>query len=134
MAALLGNEVQVTFSGPGAALPHVRSGRLRALAVTTLKRSRELPDVPTLDEQGYTGFEIRGWYGLLAPAGTPRAIVTKVNAELNKILASGPTAKVLRDRGLDPSPTSPDEFAAFLKSEVARWSKAVRQYNVKPVE
>ncbi len=134
MTALLANEVQVTFSGPGSALPQVRAGRLRPLAVTTLKRSRELPDVPTLDELGYKGFEIRGWYGLLAPAGTPRPIVNRINAELNKILSSGPAAKVLRDRGLDPSPVSPDEFGAFLKSEVARWSKAVRQYNVKPVE
>ena len=134
MTALLGNEVQVTFSGPGSALPHVRSGRLRPLAVTTLKRSRELPDVPTLNELGFKAFEVRGWYGLLAPAGTPRPIVAKLNTELNKLLSGGPTEKILRDRGLDPSPVSPDEFGRFLKSEVARWSQAVRQYNVKQVE
>ena len=134
MTAILGNEVQVTFSGPGSALPHVRSGRLRALAVTTLKRSRELPDVPTLNELGYKGFEIRGWYGLLAPAGTPRPIVARLNTELNKILSGGQTAQILRDRGLDPSPVSPEEFGRFLKSEVARWSQAVKQYNVKQVE
>jgi tripartite-type tricarboxylate transporter receptor subunit TctC len=134
MTAMVGNEVQVAFSGPGSALPMVKAGRLRPLAVTTLKRSRELPDVPTLDEQGFKGFEIRGWYGMLVPDGTPRAIVNRVNAELNKVLASGPASQTLRQRGLDPAPVSPDEFGRFLSSEVVRWSKAVRQYNVKPIE
>ena len=134
MTAIVGNEVQATFSGPGSALPMVKSGRLRPLAVTTLKRSRELPDVPTLDELGYKGFEIRGWYGLLAPAGTPRPIVTRLNSELNKVLSSGPASQALRQRGLDPAPVSPDEFRKFLLGEVVRWSKAVKDYNVKPAE
>ncbi len=134
MAAVVGNQVQVAFSGPGAALPQVRAGRLRALAVTTLKRSNEMPEVPSLDELGFKGFEIRGWYGMLAPAGTPRAIVTYLNAELNKVLSAGQASQILRKRGLDPSPTSPDEFGKFLRSEVARWSNAVRQYNVKLAE
>jgi tripartite-type tricarboxylate transporter receptor subunit TctC len=134
MTAIVGNEVQVTFSGPGSALPMVKSGRLRPLAVTTLKRSRELPDVPTLDEQGFRNFAIRGWYGMLAPAGTPRPIVTRVNTELNKVLASGPASQALRQRGLDPAPVSPDEFRKFLASELVRWSKAVKEYNVKAPE
>jgi tripartite-type tricarboxylate transporter receptor subunit TctC len=134
MAAIIGNEVQVTFSGPGSALPMVKGGRLRPLAVTTLKRSRELPDVPTLDELGFRGFEIRGWYGMLAPAGTPRGIVARLNGEINKVLASGPASQTLRQRGLEPAPVSPDEFAKFLSSEVVRWSKAVKQYNVKATE
>jgi tripartite-type tricarboxylate transporter receptor subunit TctC len=126
--------VQVTFSGPGSALPMVKSGRLRPLAVTTLKRSRELPDVPTLDELGFKGFEIRGWYGLLAPDGTPRPIVARLNSEVNKVLSSGPASQALRQRGLDPSPVSPDEFSKFLRNEVVRWTKAVKQYNVKVTE
>jgi tripartite-type tricarboxylate transporter receptor subunit TctC len=134
MTAIVGNEVQVTFSGPGSALPMIKSARLRPLAVTTLKRSRELPDVPTLDELGFKGFEIRGWYGLLAPDGTPRPIVTRLNTELNKVLSSGPASQALRQRGLDPAPVSPDEFRKFLQSEVVRWSKAVKQYNVKVTE
>ncbi len=134
MTAIVGNEVQVTFSGPVTAVPMVKAGRLRPLAVTTLKRSRELPDVPTLDELGFTGFEIRGWFGMLAPAGTPRPIVTRVNIELNKVLASGPASQTLRQRGLEPTPVSPDDFGSFLSSEVVRWSKAVKQYNVKPGE
>jgi tripartite-type tricarboxylate transporter receptor subunit TctC len=133
MTAIVGNEVQITFAGPGSALPQVKAGRLRALAVTTLKRSLEMPEVPTLDEQGFKGFEIRGWYGLLAPAGTPRPIVTRLNTELNRILSGGQAAQVLRNRGLEPSPVTPEEFGRFLKAEVARWSQAVKQYNVKPV-
>ncbi len=134
MTAIVGNEVQVTFSGPVTAVPMVKAGRLHPLAVTTLKRSRELPDVPTLDELGFKGFEIRGWFGMLAPAGTPRPIVTRVNIELNKVLASGPASQTLRQRGLEPTPVSPDDFGSFLSSEVVRWSKAVKQYNVKPGE
>jgi tripartite-type tricarboxylate transporter receptor subunit TctC len=134
MTAIVGNEVQVTFSGPGSALPMVKAGRLRPLAVTTLKRSRELPEVPTLDELGFKGFEIRGWYGMLAPAGTPRPIVARVNAELNKVLSSGAASQTLRNRGLEPAPVSPEDFGKFLKSEIVRWSKAVKQYNVKATE
>jgi len=134
MAALLGNEVQVIFSGPTAALPQIKAGKVRPLGVTTMKRSSELPDVPTLNELGFKGFEIRGWYGLMAPAGTPRPIVDKVNAALNKILSGGPAAQTLRDRGFDPTPMSPDEFGKYLRLEVARWAKAVKQYNVKPSE
>ena len=134
MTAIASNEVQVTFSGPGSALPLVKSGRLRALAVTTLKRSSELPEVPTLDELGFRGFEIRGWYGMLAPAGTPRPIVTRVNAELNKVLASGPASQTLRNRGLEPAPVAPEDFRRFLSAELVRWSKAVKDYNVKPAE
>lgn len=134
MTAIVENEVQVTFSGPGSALPMVRAGRLRPLAVTTLKRSRELPEVPTLDELGFKGFEIRGWYELLAPAGMPRSIVTHVNTELNKVLSSGPASQTLRQRGLEPAPVSPEDFGKFLTSEVVRWSKAVKQYNVKQIE
>jgi len=131
MAALLGNEVQVIFSGPGAAIPQIRSNKIRALAVTTLKRSRELPNVPTIAEQGYKGFEVSGWYGLAAPARTPRAIIDKLNAVTTKILSGGDAANFLRERGYEPSPTTPDDFGRYMKTEIARWSKAVSDYNVK---
>jgi tripartite-type tricarboxylate transporter receptor subunit TctC len=111
MTSILSNEIQVTFAGPGSVLPPIRAGRLRALAVTTLKRSPEMPEVPTLSEQGFKGFEVRGWHGLLAPAGTP---------------------ETLRDRGRGPAPASPEEFGRFLKAEEARWTAAVKKYNVKP--
>lgn len=131
MAALIGNEVQTSFTGPGAALPQVRAGKLRALAVTSARRFAQTPDVPTLDESGFRGFEIRGWFGLLAPAGTPRPIVERLNVSINRVLSGGSAAQVLRDRGYDLNPQSPESFAKFLASEVVRWSTAVRQYGVK---
>jgi tripartite-type tricarboxylate transporter receptor subunit TctC len=132
MQSILSNETQVTFAGPGSVLPPIRQGRLKALAVTTLKRSREMPEVPTLSEQGFKGFEVRGWHGLLAPTGTPAAVVARLNQAVNQVLSASPAAKMLRDRGMDPAPASPEEFGRFLRTEEARWSAAIRKYNVKP--
>jgi tripartite-type tricarboxylate transporter receptor subunit TctC len=134
VAALLGNEVQTIFSGPGAAIPQIKAGRIRAIAVTTLKRSRELPDVPTLDESGYKGFEISGWYGIMAPAKTPAAIVGRLNRDIVAVLSTGETPKTLMARGYDPAPTTPEAFATYLRSEVVRWSKAVKEYGIKSIE
>jgi tripartite-type tricarboxylate transporter receptor subunit TctC len=135
MAASLGNEVQTTFTGPGAALPQVKAGKLRLLAVSSIKRFSQAPDVPTLDEVGFKGTDIRGWFGMLAPAGTPRAVVAKLNRTINGILSgSGPAAQVLRERGYDLNPTSPEAFGKFLGTEVARWSKAVKEFGVKATE
>ena len=130
MQALLGNEVHVIFSGPGAAITQVRAGKIRALAVTTGKRSRELPDVATLGEQGFKGFEISGWYGLVAPAGTPPPVIRKINADIMKVLSSGESPQLLRTRGYDPVPTSAEEFGRFMRAEVARWTKAVKEYGI----
>jgi tripartite-type tricarboxylate transporter receptor subunit TctC len=130
MAALLGNEVQVIFSGPGAAMTQARAGKIRPLAVTTGKRSRELPEVPTLSEQGFKGFEISGWYGLVAPAGTPVAIVRRVNSDIAKVLSGGEAPQALRKAGYDPTPTSPEEFERFLRAEIVRWTKAVKEYGI----
>ena len=134
MAALLANEVQVIFSGPTAALPQIKAGKVRPLGVTSPRRSNELPDVPTMGEAGYKGFEIRGWYGLMAPAGTPRPVVMRLNEAVNKVLSGGPAAQTLKDRGFDPTPMSPDDFGKYLRAEVARWAKAVRQYDVKSTD
>lgn len=133
-AALLANEVQVIFSGPAAAIPQIRAGRIRALAVTTMKRTRELPEVQTLNELGFKGLEISGWYGLMAPAATPKAAITRLNAKLVKILSGGEVAQQLMTRGYDPAPTTPEEFGKYLRSEVARWSKAVKEYGIKSTE
>ena len=134
IAALLQNEVQTSFSGPGAALPQIKAGKIRALAVTTLRRSRELPDVPTLDESGYKGFEISGWYGIMAPAKTPRPIINRLNTDIVAVLSSGETPKILAARGYDPTPTTPEAFTKYLRSEVVRWSKAVKDYGIKSIE
>ena len=134
VAALVQNEVQTIFSGPGAAIPQIKAGRLRPLAVTTLKRSRELADVPTLDESGFKGFEISGWYGIMAPAKTPREIVMKLNSEITTVLTSGETPRLLLTRGYEPTPTTPEAFAKYLRSEVTRWSKAVKDFGIKSID
>jgi tripartite-type tricarboxylate transporter receptor subunit TctC len=131
MAASLGNEVQMTFTGPGAALPQVKAGKLRLLAVTSNRRFAQAPDAPTLDEVGFKGTDIRGWFGMLAPAGTPRPVVAKLNTTINGILSGGPAAQMLRDRGYDLNPVSPEAFGRFLGAEVTRWSKAIREFGVK---
>jgi tripartite-type tricarboxylate transporter receptor subunit TctC len=132
--ALLQNEVQTLFSGPGAAIPQIKAGRIRGLAVTTLRRARELPDVPTLDESGYKGFEISGWYGIMAPARTPRPIVNRLNADITAVLTSGETPKLLLARGYEPTPTTPEAFTRYMQAEVKRWTKAVKDYGIKSIE
>jgi len=134
VTALVGNEVQTIFSGPGAAIPQIKAGRIRALAVTTIKRARELPDLPTLDESGYKGFEVSGWYGIMAPAKTPAPVVARLNQDIVAVLTSGETPKQLMTRGYDPAPTTPEAFAKYLRSEVARWTRAIKQYGIKTIE
>ncbi len=130
VAAAVGGEVQTLFSGPGAALPQIKAGRLRALAVTTIKRAAQLPEVPTLAEQGYKGFAISGWYGLMGPVAMPKPAITALNKAVTTVL-NGDTGKLLRDRGYEPVPTTPAEFEKFMRSEIDRWSKAVKQYGIK---
>jgi tripartite-type tricarboxylate transporter receptor subunit TctC len=102
--------------------------------VTTAKRSRELPDVATLGEQGFKGFEISGWYGLVAPAGTPSSIIEKINADVVKVLSSGEVPQILRSRGYDPTPSTPEQFGRFMRSEITRWAKAVKEYGISAAE
>lgn len=130
VAAAVGGEVQTLFSGPGAAIPQIKAGKLRGLAVTTAKRATQLPDIPTLAEQGYKGFAISGWYGLMAPAGTPKAVIAKLNTAVTGVL-KGDAGKTLRDRGYEPTPTTPEEFGKFMRAEIARWGKAVKEYDIK---
>lgn len=131
VAAAVAGEVQTLFSGPGAAIPQIRAGKLRALAVTTNARAAQLPDVPTLSESGYKGFAISGWYGLMGPVKMPKEAVATLNKAVTTVL-KGETGKLLRDRGYDPVPTTPAEFDKFMRGEISRWSKAVKEYNIKP--
>ena len=133
VTATVQNEVHTVLSGPGAAIPQIKAGRLRGLAVTTLKRTRELPDLPTIDESGYKGFEVSGWYGIMAPAKTPAPVIGRLNREIVAVLTSSETSKVLMTRGYDPKPTTPEAFRKYLQSEVARWSKAVKEYGIKSI-
>ena len=126
IVALLGNQVSVFFSTYASALPHVKAGRLRAFAVTSSKRTRTLPDVPTVAESGFPGYEYYTWYGLLVPAKTPRPVVEKLNKATVAVLNSEKTRKRYSEQGVDPIPSTPEHFAAYLASEIKKWTKVVR--------
>ncbi len=126
MTDLLAGHVALTFATSPSAVPHVKSGKLRALAVSTAKRIAALPDVPTIDEAGVPGFEASGANGLVGPAGIPAPIVEKLNAAVVRIVKEPAMSKFLSEQGADPFTTTPAEYAAYIKSEVAKWAKAVK--------
>jgi tripartite-type tricarboxylate transporter receptor subunit TctC len=130
MTALLSGEVDVVFEGLGSASPQIRAGKIRALAVTSDKRSPAFPDVPTMKELGIP-FESLSWYGLWAPAGTPQEIIQKMHAEVAKALHSPELMKVWESQGATPGGESPEQFAAFIKTEIQKWGEAVRKSGVK---
>jgi tripartite-type tricarboxylate transporter receptor subunit TctC len=123
----LGGQVQSFMSSVPSALAHVKGGRLRALAVSSAKRSPELPAVPTIAESGYPGFEANTWYGLLVPAGTPAPIIALINTEVNRVLAMREVRDRLASEGGDTLGGSPERFAAFLAAEHAKWGRVVRE-------
>jgi tripartite-type tricarboxylate transporter receptor subunit TctC len=128
---LLGGRVTMMFDNMPSSLPLVREGKLRALGVTSAKRSQAAPDIPTLAESGLPGFEAVSWFALFAPANTPRPIVDKLQGEVSKILKSPDVSKKLLDLGLDPVGSTPDELAAYQKSEIAKWTKVVKDSGAK---
>ncbi|MCG2592318.1 tripartite tricarboxylate transporter substrate binding protein [Ramlibacter sp. XY19] len=127
---LLGGQVDTTFTGVTVLLPHIKSGRLRALAVSSAQRIPSLPDVPTVAESGYPGFEADQWYGLVAPANTPPARVQKLNAELNKVLASPAVAQQLAGEGAIAAPRTPEAFRELIARELPRWGAVVKAANM----
>jgi tripartite-type tricarboxylate transporter receptor subunit TctC len=127
MQDLIGGQVKVSFVGMPNALPNLASGKLKALAVTSRKRSPDLPDVPTLDEAGVRGYDATIWLGLLAPANTPRDVVHKINAEMTRILSTPEARKLINSAGVDVATSTPEEFAALLQSELDRWGKVVKE-------
>lgn len=129
---VLAGQVSCTFTGAPAVLPHVKSGRLRALAVSSLQRLPSLPDVPTVAESGFPGFEADQWYGLVAPAGTPAAVVSRLNAETNKALALPEVAQQLAVEGAVPVPGTPQSFGELIRREIPRWAEVVKAGNVRP--
>ena len=129
---LLGGRVTMTFSPIVAVLPPVREGKLRALAVTSLRCSSAVPDVPTIAESGYPGFEATAWNGLLAPARTPATIVRKLHLETVKVLALPDLRAKLNDLGLEVISSSPDELGALIKSEIPKWAKVIKDSGIKP--
>jgi tripartite-type tricarboxylate transporter receptor subunit TctC len=126
-ADLIGGQVQIAFLGIPAVLPHVRSGKLRVLAVTGLQRSAELPDVPTVDESGVAGYEVNPWYGLLAPVGTPRAIVARLGAETTRVVRAAEMREKLAGQGAEAVGGTPEEYAAVIRADTATWTRVVGQ-------
>jgi tripartite-type tricarboxylate transporter receptor subunit TctC len=126
MTALLANEVQLSFINPVAALGHVKGGKLRALAVTDDRRTEVLPDVPTMKEAGVDGVEVSLWYGLLAPAKTPKDVVEKLGAAVKRATEDPGIREQLRKQGADPVGNTPAEFNAYLQEEAKRWGEVVR--------
>lgn len=128
---LLAGHVSIMFENMPSILPHVQSGKLRGIAVTGRKRSAAMPDLPTMIEAGFPDFEAGSWYGLYAPAGTPPEIVTRLHAEVVKALKTPEMQKQLSAQGAEPVGNSPQEFAAFIRSEIAKWAKAIKASGAK---
>lgn len=128
---LLAGQVSLMFDLVVTAAPHVKSGAVRALAVTGSKRSPVLPDVPTIAESGIDGYEVSAWFGIFAPAGVPRTIVERLNAEFTKALNDADLRQRLAKDGSEPLTSTPDEFASYLRSEVDKWAKVVKASGMK---
>jgi tripartite-type tricarboxylate transporter receptor subunit TctC len=124
---LIGGRLQLVFIGIPAPAPHVKSGRLRALAVIAPQRSPQLPDTPTVAEAGMPNFEVTTWYGILAPAKTPRDIVMRLNRELVVIMRDPDTKERLTVLGAEPAPGTPEAFASYIKQEIVKWAEVVRK-------
>jgi tripartite-type tricarboxylate transporter receptor subunit TctC len=128
---LAAGQADVTFNGMLATLPYVQSGKLRALAISSDKRWPTLPDLPTVAEQGFPGFMTGSWQGLLAPAGTPPAVVARLQSEFAKALTAPEVAQRMTAQGAEPRPNSPAEFGEFLRSETAKWAQLVKETGIR---
>ena len=131
LTALISGEVDLSYENSLVVTPHVRAGKVRALAVTGSKRSRLMPELPTISESGLTGYDASGWYGLFVPAATPRPIVTRLNQETVKALRMPDVVKTLSSQGAEPVGNSPEEFAAFIKAEIVKWANLVKVAKMK---
>jgi tripartite-type tricarboxylate transporter receptor subunit TctC len=131
VGAAVAGHTQISSTSMPPAVPQVRTGKVRAIAVTSATRSPALPDVPTVNEQGYTGFDDLTWFGFFAPAGTPPEIVNRLNADINRILEMPDLREKFALQALDSTRNSPAEFAAFLKSEVPKWAQAIKDSGAK---
>lgn len=127
----LSGQIQLSITDLAAALPHIKAGKLKAFAVTSPKRLNNLPDVPTLSESGLTGYDSTGWFGLVAPAGTPATIVQRLSTEFTAALNDEAIKSQMRQSGMEPMPTTTEGLDAYIKSETQKWAKVIRQANIK---
>lgn len=126
LQGLIAGETTMIFENVSTAIPHIKGGTLRALGVTSAKGTAVLPDVLAIDQAGVKGYDMAFWYGLLAPAGTPDALVKKINADVMKVLASPEVSKKLLERGIDTRASTPQEFGTYIKAEVPKWTDVVK--------
>ncbi|HET7159718.1 MAG TPA: tripartite tricarboxylate transporter substrate binding protein [Burkholderiales bacterium] len=131
LPAVVAGEVQLMFATLPGSIDQIRTGRIRAIAVTSAKRANAAPDIPTVAESGVPGYEASSWFALLAPAGTPRTIVTRLNAEALKALQMREVQESLTRQGMDPTGSTPAEADAYLKSEIAKWTRVVREAGIR---
>ena len=131
LTELIGGQVQVGMPSAPSGMPHVRSGKLRALAVTTLQRSPLVPELPSVAESGVRDFSVDSWYGIVAPAGTPPGIIRKLNAELARVLATPALGTYLQREGAVPKASSPAELAGVMQAELAKWGKVISAARIK---
>lgn len=132
VSAVISGEVSLVFGGIAQSAPQVRAGRLRALGVASLQRSSVMPDVPTVTESGLPGFEASAWYGLLAPGATPRAVVERINVEVVRIVRSAEMQQRLRSEAFELPMDTPEQFAAVIRAEIAKWANVVKDTGVRP--
>jgi tripartite-type tricarboxylate transporter receptor subunit TctC len=132
LTALVSGETQLMFGSLASTLPHVRSGRVRPIAVTSAQRSAAIPEMPTISEAGYRGFEAITWHALFAPAGTPKPIIDRLHAEFSKVLDSPDFKAMMIKQGADTQSSTPDQLAAYVKSELALYAKIVKQAGMRP--
>jgi tripartite-type tricarboxylate transporter receptor subunit TctC len=118
------------FDNLPSAMPHIKSGGLRVIAITTARRSATLPELPSIAESGVPGYDASSWFGLWAPASTPAALVARLNAEVNAILSQADVKQVLKEQGAEAAPDTPEQFAAFIQAEAGKWAKVVKAANV----
>jgi len=130
MAALMSGELQMLMAGLATVLPQAKSGKIKVLAVSGVQRSRMAPEVPTVAEAGVPGYDFNVWYGMMAPGGTPRAIVTKLAGEIGRMLKAPAVLERFATAGLEPVSDTPDEFAALLKREIPEWHKIAKAANI----
>lgn len=128
---VIGGQVELYLSSVPTLIGHIKGGKMRAIAVTSLKRVDDIPQVPTIAESGYKGFDTATWFGFVAPAGTPKDIVVRLNMEINKVLASDDVKKKLSDQGADMMGGSPEQFGALIKSDLARWAPVIKESGAK---
>ena len=132
MVDVLSGQIQLYFATMPAAMPHVKSGKLQPVAVTSARRSQAMRDLPTIAESGVPGYEASTWYGVLAPAHTPGAVIARLHEGVVKILADPALHEKLTEQGFEPVGNSPEEFGAYIKSEIAKWGKVIRDAGIRP--